>query len=46
MQLTWEGLVGGLCCNDEETVIPLLCQTLKGCIGWEISLVGGLDVDL
>src|SRR5258708_4611693 len=35
-----------LCCDDEENVIPRLYQILKGCIGWEISRIGDLDVDL
>jgi hypothetical protein len=33
-----------LCC-DEGNVIPRLFEILKGCIGWEISRVGDLDVD-
>jgi hypothetical protein len=35
-----------LCCDDQENVIPRLFQILKGCIGWEISRIGDLDVDL
>jgi hypothetical protein len=35
-----------LCYDDEENVIPRLYQILKGCIGWEISRIGDLDVDL
>ncbi len=35
-----------LCCDDEENVIPRLFQTLKGCVGWEISRIGDLDIDL
>ena len=35
-----------LCCDDEEEVIPRLFEILKGCIGWEISRIGDLDVDL
>ena len=35
-----------LCCDDAENVIPRLYQILKGCIGWEISRIGDLDVDL
>jgi hypothetical protein len=34
-----------LCC-DEEEVIPRLLKVLKGCIGWPISRIGDLDVDL
>src|ERR1700758_786309 len=34
-----------LCCDDEERVIPRLFEILKGCIGWEISRIGDLDVD-
>ena len=33
-----------LCCDDEENVIPRLFEILKGCIGWEISRIGDLDV--
>jgi hypothetical protein len=33
-------------CDDEEEVIPRLFEILKGCIGWEISRIGDLDVDL
>ena len=36
---------GLLCCDDEE-VIPRLFKILKGCIGWPISRIGDLDVDL
>ena len=36
---------GVLCCDDEE-VIPSLFKILKGCIGWPISRIGDLDVDL
>jgi hypothetical protein len=35
-----------LCCDDEEEVIPRLFEILKGCIGWQISRIGDLDVDL
>jgi hypothetical protein len=35
-----------LCCDNEEKVIPRLFEILKGCIGWEISRIGDLDVDL
>ena len=35
-----------LCCDDAENVIPRLYQILKDCIGWEISRIGDLDVDL
>ena len=35
-----------LCCDDEENVIPRLFEILKGRIGWEISRIGDLDVDL
>jgi hypothetical protein len=31
---------------DEEEVIPRLFEVLKGCISWEISRIGDLDVDL
>jgi hypothetical protein len=34
-----------LCCDDEN-VIRRLFEILKGCIGWEISRIGDLDVDL
>jgi hypothetical protein len=34
-----------LCCDDEET-IPRLFEILKGHIGWEVSRIGDLDVDL
>jgi len=30
----------------EEDVIPRLFEILKSCIGWEISRIGDLDVDL
>ncbi len=33
-------------CDDEEEVIPRLFEILKGCMGWEISRIGDLDVDL
>jgi hypothetical protein len=33
------------CCDDEENV-SLASSDLKGCIGWEISRIGDLDVDL
>ncbi len=36
---------GVLCCDDEE-VISRLFKILKGCIGWPISRIGDLDVDL
>jgi hypothetical protein len=39
---TWGAL---LHCDDED-VIPRLFEILKGCIGWEISRIGDLDVDL
>jgi hypothetical protein len=32
-------------CDDEE-VIPHLVEILKGCVGWSISRIGDLDVDL
>jgi hypothetical protein len=32
-------------CDDEE-VLPRLFEILKGCIGWPISRIGDLDVDL
>jgi hypothetical protein len=32
-------------CDDDE-VIPRLFEILKGCIGWPISRIGDLDVDL
>ncbi|MGA8568620.1 MAG: hypothetical protein WB580_12590 [Candidatus Binataceae bacterium] len=32
-------------CDDEEA-IPRLFEVLKGCVGWEISRIGDLDVDL
>jgi hypothetical protein len=35
-----------LCCDDEENVIPHLFQILKGCVRWEISRIGDLDIDL
>ena len=35
-----------LSCDDEENVIPRLFEILKGCVGWEISKIGDLDVDL
>jgi hypothetical protein len=35
-----------LCCDNEEEVIPRLFEILKGCIGWEMSRIGDLDVDL
>jgi hypothetical protein len=35
-----------LCCDDEEKVIPRLFEILKGCVGWEISRIGDLDVEL
>jgi hypothetical protein len=35
-----------LCCDDEQNVIPRLFEILKGCIGWEISRIGDLDVEL
>jgi hypothetical protein len=35
-----------LCCDEEENVIPRLLEILKGCVGWEISQIGDLDVDL
>ena len=34
-----------LCCDNEEEVIPRLFEILKGCIGWEISRIGDLDVE-
>jgi len=37
---------GVLCCDDDEEVIPRLFKILKGCIGWPISRIGDLDVDL
>lgn len=39
------GLSTMLCCDDEENVIPRLFEILKGCIGWDISRIGDLDVD-
>jgi len=35
-----------LCCDDEEEVVSRLFEILKGCIGWQISRIGDLDVDL
>jgi hypothetical protein len=46
MMLLGKGSSAELFCDDEENVIPHLYQILKGCIGWEISRIGGLDVDL
>jgi hypothetical protein len=40
------GLGANLLCDDEDNVIPRLYRILKGCIGWEISRIGDLDVDL
>ena len=36
----------GLVCCDDEQVTARLFKILKGCIGWEISRIGDLDVDL
>ena len=46
MEHRGDGWSAVLCCDDEENVIPRLYQILKGCIGWEISRIGDLDVDL
>ena len=46
MEHRGNGSSGVLCCDDEENVVPRLYQILKGCIGWEISRIGDLDVDL
>jgi hypothetical protein len=42
---SWGYLVGGALLRREE-VIPRLLKVLKGCIGWPISRIGDLDVDL
>jgi hypothetical protein len=39
------GSSGLLCCDDEQVTFRLF-EILKGCIGWEISRIGDLDVDL
>jgi hypothetical protein len=36
----------GLVCCDDEQVTARLFEILKRCIGWEISRIGDLDVDL
>ena len=36
---------GALCCDDDE-VIPRLFKILKGGIGWPLTRIGDLDVDL
>ena len=46
MEHRGDGSSAVLCCDDEENVMPRLYQILKGCIGWEISRIGDLDVDL
>jgi hypothetical protein len=32
--------------TTEDKVIPRLFEILKGCVGWKISRIGDLDVEL
>ena len=36
----------GLLYCDDTTVVPRLYDILRGCLGWSISQIGDLDVDL
>jgi len=36
----------GILCLDDEEVLPRLLEILNGCIGWTLSRIGDLDVDL